>query len=396
LALSERDAKQSLENLTSRVKEAWSWILGGADDETPLISDVAISIVTNLKRIDLDCRANALSHEDWWHSTLAQRVHMLIEHTKSLETYAPKKLEEWQELLLKIVTDLRVVEETLAGGNDGHAKILDILSYIVQQVEGINQVCAINKIARDDWETLNLYQKVALIAGNQQPPELRKKLNSAIWIVEPALGIPAGLTAIDRLDRITQGLQTIDDDVNSIPSADDDWRVLTLTERVAAVVAQRNQFEQDAKNVSSEISRLLKDAIFELIPSEGISQDPTGVAYIKTILQEIKSITKVVNSTAENLPENEVNEFQGKNLADRVQSIVTELSTIQSKGLDVMFRLINEVQEIPVGDFRDNVFELLRKIFPDEDIVDDKKVDAKKVDEKKDEDEKEGEKEYRV
>lgn len=82
--------------------------------------------------------------------------------------------------------------------------------------------------------------------------------------------------------------------------------------------------------------------------------------------------------------------MESKSLADRAEAIGKQMEAIGVKTMGVMFRLFGEVQAIPEGEFRDNVFELLRKVFPDHDIVDNKKTQPKVNPDEEVEDEREG------
>jgi hypothetical protein len=374
----EREARRSLENLTYKVSEAWTLIQGGSDDRT---SDTAVSVVTNLKRIDVSCSQNALDVKDWAQASLADRVHMLLENRKTLDPNASQDSQGWDELASKVVRDITIAEKTIAGGTKGHIpdssttdpEAVGMINYVVHEVETISHVCETNKAQTNDWETLSLAGRVSAIAANQQSPELRSKFNDAMWIVTPGIGIPVELTSIDRIDKILQALQTIEKDVNNVPFADDKWRVEPLAEKVNYILAQRNRFDQESDKPSSVLSNLLLHAIFELLPRKGVWPDPTGKDYVNTILQELQSITQAVDSTVDGSPEEVIGTWKGQSLAERVKSIVTQLKTREQKVSQVLSRLGQELETMHPGAARDRIFEILQKIFPDLDLPEPKR-----------------------
>jgi hypothetical protein len=365
----EKEARRSLENLTYKVSEAWTLIQGGSDDRT---SDTAVSIVTNLKRIDVSCSQNALDVKDWAQASLADRVHMLLENRKTLDPNASPN-QGWDELASKVVRDITIAEKTIAGGTKGHIpdssttdpEAVGMINYVVHEVETISHVCETNIAQTSDLETLSLAGRVNAIAANQQSPELRSKFNAAMWIVTPGIGIPVELTSIDRIDKILQSLQTIEKDVNNVPFTDDKWRVEPLAEKVNYILAQRNRLDQESDKPSSVLSNLLLHAIFELLPRKGVWPDPTGKDYVNTILQELQSITQAVDSTVDGSPEEVIGTWKGQSLAERVKSIVTQLKTREQKDSQVLSRLGQELETMHPGGARDRIFVVLQKIFPD-------------------------------
>jgi hypothetical protein len=359
--------------------EAWKLIQGGADYGTRPEVERALSIVSDLKRIENDCNKNALDVPSWERASLVDRVHLLL----ASKTPVADNLQEWERLATSWSREISVVEKTIAGGTKGYVPddpsadvlVLDMLKYVVHELERINVECERNKVESSEWESLSLAGKVAAITANSQTPELRQDIMDGISALNSHYVIPPELTSIQQMHRIVQGLETINREVNNVPFANDEWRGTPLVDRVNTIVAHR--LVQESEKPSSELTDLLLDTMLDLFPSKGIRSDPTGLEYMATIAKELQSMEQAVNSTVDKNSTKEFGKWRIQPLSERVQSVTTEFNTSRDKVIAVMMRLANELEDMPPGPSRDRTVAILRKIFPDEDLVDPKEEEEK-------------------
>jgi hypothetical protein len=324
----------------------------------------------NLKLIEDDCRKKSPDVQGWAQKSLADRVHILLGD----RTLDGNTLEEWEQLATTLSREIRVAEKTIAGGTKGHVpddstsdpEVMDMIKYVVHEVEAINQVCETNKVGRCDWENLSLAGRIAAIAANQATPELQKKINDGVWALNSHYGIPKDFTPVDQMNVIIQGLEIIDKDVNNVPFVNDDWRAIPLADRVNTIVSQRHKFDQESDNPSERLLDLLMTSIYDLRPAKGIRSDPTGIQYAITIISELTSIEQAVNSTVDQSSTGEFGKWRIRNLADRVQSIATDYTSITNRFDAALKRLRVELKALPVGPSRDRAIAILLKVFPEE------------------------------
>lgn len=344
----------------------------------------ALSVLTDLKRIHDDCYDHALDSQTWVHASLADRIHMLLTAGTRDGDLPPK----WEDLVTKsLLRDIRVAGKTVAGGKyvkeDSKEPPEVTTMYITHQVEKINHVCESNKITGtcDDWETLDLSERVAAIAVNQQTPELRNKINSGIWALNSHTGIPKELTSSQQMDIILEGLETINGYLNNVPFANDEWRARPLADKVHTIVAQRQVLDQESDKPPRELLSELMGAIFDLIPAEGIRSDPTGLEYVATIRKELRSIHDAVyDNFNPKIPDPATFlNWRNQTLAQRLNADFALFTQMRDEWIEAAGRLETEFEKIPPGESRDRAFEIIRKVFPDADIVDNKKEEKKPV-----------------